>query len=142
MADKMISILNRSLLFFWVFVTTLASAKSASTSGYVGYDLKLEGDDDSVVFSTDDTRPNAAQNLPDPDVYLNASGKITDKTCQNIREIDHRAVHVSTIDLQVDNLVCFFENTVIWRLLTQLDRQNQSRRPGPQPPDFQRRSRS
>ena len=101
----MISVLNRSLLFLWVFVTTLASAKLASTSGYVGYDLKFEGDEDSVVFSTDDTRPNAAQNLPDPDVYLNASGKIIDKTCQSFREIDNRAVHVSTIDLQVDNLV-------------------------------------
>ncbi|KAK3113323.1 hypothetical protein LTR53_009498 [Teratosphaeriaceae sp. CCFEE 6253] len=65
--------------------TNTVSAQSASTTGYVGYNLTLEGDDDSVIYATDDTRPGAA-NEPDPDVYLNA------------------AVHVGTIDLEVDNL--------------------------------------
>lgn len=75
---------SRYLLCIWTFVTALASAQS---NGYVGYDLNLEGDKDSVIFSTDETRPNAANNFPSPDVYLNAS------------------VHVGTIDLEVDNLV-------------------------------------
>ena len=48
-------------------------AQTASTSGYVGYNLTLEGDQDSVVYSTEDTRPDAGVNEPDPDVYLNAT---------------------------------------------------------------------
>jgi len=48
--------------------TNSVSAQSASTTGYVGYNLTLEGDDDSVIYSTDDTRPDAASNEPDPDV--------------------------------------------------------------------------
>ena len=50
-----------------------AHAQTASTSGYVGYNLTLEGDQDSVVYSTEDTRPDADINEPNPDVYLNAS---------------------------------------------------------------------
>ncbi len=75
---------RQTLFVFWAFVAALARAQS---SGYVGYDLALEGDEGSVIYSTDETRPNAANNYPDPDVYLNAS------------------VHVGTIDIQVDNLV-------------------------------------
>lgn len=81
---KMLS-LKHSLLYLWVFL--LALAYSQSTSGYVGYNLALEGDEDSVIYSTDETRPNAGLNDPEPDVYLNAS------------------VHVGTIDIEVDNLV-------------------------------------
>ncbi|KAK5168886.1 uncharacterized protein LTR77_006195 [Saxophila tyrrhenica] len=78
---------HRSLIFLWVFISALASAQTTKGStGYVGYDLDLEGDSDSVIFSTDETRPNAGANFPNPDVYLNAS------------------VHVGTIDIQVDNL--------------------------------------
>jgi hypothetical protein len=64
---------KQTFLFFWAF---LAALSQAQTSGYVGYDLNLEGDEGSVIFSTDETRPNAGVNFPDPDVYLNASGKI------------------------------------------------------------------
>jgi hypothetical protein len=53
----------------------------------VGYNLQLEGDKDSVIFSTDETRPNAGLNEPEPDVYLNAT------------------VHVGTISIEVDSLV-------------------------------------
>ena len=83
----MISLIQRSLLCIWLFIAALATAQSASTSGYVGYNLTLEGDRDSVIFSTDETRPNADIRDPNPDVYLNAS------------------VHVGEIDIQVDNLV-------------------------------------
>lgn len=69
-------------LLIWIFICSLASAQS----GYTGYDLELEGDEESVVFSTLETRPNAGSRFPNPDVYLNAS------------------VHVQTIDIQVDNL--------------------------------------
>lgn len=83
-AGKMFSF-RQPLFYFWVFL--LALAYSQSTSGYVGYNLTLEGDEDSVIYATDEIRPNAGLNDPDPDVYLNAS------------------VHVGTIDIEVDNLV-------------------------------------
>lgn len=79
------SFFSRSLLCLWAFL--IALAHSQPSTGYVGYNLTLEGDKDSVVFSTDETRPNAGTNLPEPDVYLNAS------------------VHVGTIDIKVDDLV-------------------------------------
>ncbi len=82
----MMSLLTRSLICLWAFLTALAHAQSSGT-GYVGYNLELEGDKDSVIFSTDETRPNAALNEPDPDVYLNAT------------------VHVGEIDIEVDSLV-------------------------------------
>lgn len=63
-----------------------AKAQTSSDAGYVGYSLTLEGDQDSVVYSTDDTRPNASITEPNPDVFLNAS------------------VNVGVIDIQVDNL--------------------------------------
>jgi len=72
-----------ALLF--ALASSTRAQSSASTSGYVGYNLTLEGDQNAVVFSTDDTRPNVT-NETDPDVYLNAT------------------VHVTEIDLQVDNL--------------------------------------
>ncbi|KAK5114544.1 hypothetical protein LTR62_002479 [Meristemomyces frigidus] len=65
-------------------LTLTSTILAQSASGYVGYNLTLEGDEDGVVYSTDDTRPNA--NEPDPDVYLNAT------------------VFVDTISLEVDNL--------------------------------------
>lgn len=69
------SSLNRIVLAAWIFFTTLASAQSASasSSGYVGYNLELEGDEDSVIYSTANTRADADL-IPNPDVYLNASG--------------------------------------------------------------------
>ena len=63
-----------TLLLAWAFLAALAAAQTSS--GYVGYELDLEGDKDSVIFSTDDTRPNAGAKFPDPDVYLNASGML------------------------------------------------------------------
>ena len=63
-----------ALLSAWTFLAVLAAAQTSA--GYVGYELDLEGDKDSVIFSTDETRPNAGANFPDPDVYLNASGML------------------------------------------------------------------
>jgi len=62
------------------------AAASSSATGYVGYNLTLEGDQGSVVYSTDETNPNASTQYPDPDVFLNAS------------------VSVKEIDIEVDNL--------------------------------------
>ncbi|KAK3708985.1 hypothetical protein LTR37_011149 [Vermiconidia calcicola] len=81
----MASILMRSLVCVWVLVAALSHAQTTS-SGYVGYNLTLEGDEESVIYATDNTRVGAEENFPDPDVYLNAS------------------VHVGVIDLEVDNL--------------------------------------
>ena len=50
-----------------------AAAQSASSTGYVGYNLTLEGDGDSVIYATDDTQTDASVTAPDPDVYLNAT---------------------------------------------------------------------
>ncbi|GAB7342739.1 hypothetical protein MBLNU457_g0886t1 [Dothideomycetes sp. NU457] len=68
------------------FAVTFAATATSSTSGYVGYNLTLEGDQGSVIYSTDNTRANASAAYPDPDVYLNAS------------------VSVDEIDIEVDNL--------------------------------------
>ena len=77
----MILLLRRSVFCLWTVVTALASAQSASTSGYVGYNLTLQGDEDSVIFSTDETRPDAGQDASDADVYLNATGEPREDTC-------------------------------------------------------------
>lgn len=69
---------NQTLLFLWAFIAALSQAQTSD--GYVGYNLDLEGDEGSVIFSTDETRPNAAANFPDPDVYLNASGTYPQKS--------------------------------------------------------------
>lgn len=67
------SVLGGTAVCLWAFFVALASAQS-TTSEYVGYNLTLEGDDESVIFSTASTRPNADL-IPDPDVFLNASGE-------------------------------------------------------------------
>ena len=82
----MLSQLLRVGVFASILAATATNAQDASTSGYVGYNLTLEGDQDSVVYSTENTRPNASVAYSDPDVYLNAS------------------VHVNEIDIKVENL--------------------------------------
>ena len=54
-----------------IVVAATAAAQTASTTGYVGYNLTLEGDGDSVVYATDDTQTSTTTS--DPDVYLNAT---------------------------------------------------------------------
>jgi hypothetical protein len=61
------------------FAAVASTQSTASTSGYVGYNLTLEGDQDSVVYSTEDTRPDAGVNEPDPDVVRRESAK--DRVC-------------------------------------------------------------
>ncbi|KAK5137128.1 hypothetical protein LTR08_000633 [Meristemomyces frigidus] len=75
-------LLNAVVLTF----AATAAAQSASTTGYVGYNLTLEGDGDSVIYATDNTQTDASVAEPEPDVYLNAT------------------VFVGEIDLEVDNL--------------------------------------
>ncbi|KAG9679107.1 hypothetical protein KCU99_g8649, partial [Aureobasidium melanogenum] len=81
-------LLARNCLLAFALSLTVSTASSASSSdaGYVGYNLTLSGDDDSVIYSTANTRQNASAEYPDPDVYLNAS------------------VSVKEIDIEVDNL--------------------------------------
>ncbi|KAG9618908.1 hypothetical protein KCV04_g14606, partial [Aureobasidium melanogenum] len=78
--------LNCLLAFALSLTVSAASSSSSSDAGYVGYNLTLSGDDDSVIYSTANTRQNASTEYPDPDVYLNAS------------------VSVKEIDIEVDNL--------------------------------------
>ncbi|MCJ1394150.1 hypothetical protein MMC18_007028 [Xylographa bjoerkii] len=70
----------------FLFITPLISAQSSADSGYVGYDLSMNGDPDSVIYSTSSTPANVSTTVPQPDVYLNAS------------------VSVGEIDITVSNL--------------------------------------
>ena len=70
----MASLLTRIVLCLSLFFTALAQAQSTSGSGYTGYSLQLEGDDDSVLFETANTQ--LGTDGPAPDVFLNASGKL------------------------------------------------------------------
>ncbi|KAK4574134.1 hypothetical protein LTR86_001895 [Recurvomyces mirabilis] len=76
--------------------------QTASTSGYVGYNLTLEGDQDSVVYSTDDTRPDAGATEPDPDIFLNATVLVQEIDLT----VDNLTAKVN-LDLQVLNLLTF-----------------------------------
>lgn len=69
----MLCLLLNSFVCALLAIAGTAAAQSASASGYVGYNLTLEGDGDSVVYSTDDTNTDAATTGPDPDVFLNAT---------------------------------------------------------------------
>ncbi|KAK3672141.1 hypothetical protein LTR78_007894 [Recurvomyces mirabilis] len=77
-------------------------AQTASTSGYVGYNLTLEGDQDSAVYSTDDTRPDAGATEPDPDIFLNATVLVQEIDLT----VDNLTAKVN-LDLQVLNLLTF-----------------------------------
>jgi hypothetical protein len=116
-----------ALLFIWAFIAALAYAQT--TDGYVGYDLELEGDRDSVIFATDDTRPGAFNKYPNPDVYLNASGMF------ELPSICHRKdlclhqwyiVKVDTIDIQVQNLVSYNLIQIVRCLSNQSNRRHKS----------------
>lgn len=80
------NMLSLAFYGFLAFGMSLTTSAAASDSGYVGYNLTLEGDEDSVIYSTDNTRQNASVTYPDPDVFLNAS------------------LSVETIEIEVDNL--------------------------------------
>lgn len=91
----MLSLATNCLVAFALTLTSSVHAQSTNTptttsssdgDGYVGYNLTLEGDQDSVIYSTENTRPDAGQNYTNPDVFLNAS------------------VSVGEIDIEVDNL--------------------------------------
>lgn len=82
--------------------TTKASNTDSSDSGYVGYNLTLEGDEDSVIYSTENTRPGAGGQYPEPDVFLNASVSVEEI---NIEVEDLKAK--INLDLQVLELLQF-----------------------------------
>ena len=65
-----------------------ATAQSSSTSTYVGYNLTLEGDEDSVTYATDGTQAGAAATVSDPDVYLNASLYVGEIDLTVVRPLD------------------------------------------------------
>ena len=73
-------------IFLWPFVANVVNAQSSTSSGYTGYSLTFEGDQDSTVYDTASTPANVSTTIPEPDVYLNAS------------------VSVGEIDITVSNL--------------------------------------
>lgn len=107
----MLSLTLNCLLAFGLSLTSSVRAQStdvatttadSSDSGYVGYNLTLEGDEDSVIYSTENTRSNASLTYPDPDVFLNASVSVEEI---NI-EVDNLAAKIN-LDLQVLELLQF-----------------------------------
>ena len=74
-------------IFLCPFLARLTSAQSTASTGYTGYSLSLEGEQDgSTVYDTASTPANVSTTVPEPDVYLNAS------------------VSVGEIDITVSNL--------------------------------------
>ncbi|MCJ1399898.1 hypothetical protein MMC11_003101 [Xylographa trunciseda] len=71
---------------FFLLIAPFINAQSSADSGYVGYDLSMHGDQDSVIYSTSSTPSDVSPTVPQPDVYLNAS------------------VSVGEIDITVSNL--------------------------------------
>ena len=106
----MLSLAFNCLLAFGLALTSSVRAQSTdipttttdSSDGYVGYNLTLEGDQDSVIFATENTRPNASVAYPDPDVFLNASVSVEEI---NI-EVDNLTAKVN-LDLEVLQLLQF-----------------------------------
>jgi hypothetical protein len=107
----MLSLTLNCLLAFGLSLTSSVNAQSTDTasattttdssdSGYVGYNLTLEGDGDSVIYATDNTNSNVS--FPDPDVFLNASVSVEEI---NI-EVDNLTAKIN-LDLQVLQLLQF-----------------------------------
>lgn len=108
---NMLSFAVNCLLAFGLSLTSSVVAQStdatptttdSSDSGYVGYNLTLEGDEDSVIYSTENTRSNASLSYPEPDVFLNASVSVEEI---NI-EVDNLTAKIN-LDLQVLELLQF-----------------------------------
>jgi hypothetical protein len=110
--------LSLALNCLWAFSLTLTSSVNAQatteasltssssdpdSSGYVGYNLTLEGDQDSVIFATENTRASETnRTYPEPDVFLNASVSVEEI---NI-EVDELTAKIN-LDLQVLQLLQF-----------------------------------
>ena len=77
---------NFTLIFLCPFVVNLVIAQNSTSSGYTGYSLELEGDQDSTVYDTASTPANVSTTVPEPDVFLNASVSVgeIDITVQNL----------------------------------------------------------
>ncbi|PSK56806.1 hypothetical protein B9Z65_6430 [Elsinoe australis] len=61
----------------WLSCLALASAQSLTSSdGYVGYNLEVNGDEESTGYETANTDTNNGTNYPPPDVFLNATAKV------------------------------------------------------------------
>ena len=82
----MILFIPYSVLSLLLLISPVISAQSSAGSGYTGYSLSVEGDPNSVIYSTSSTPGNVDPTIPEPDVFLNAT------------------VHVDEIDITVANL--------------------------------------
>lgn len=98
-------------IFLSSTITNTVTAQTSTNSGYTGYSLELEGDQDSTVYDTISTPANVSTTVPEPDVFLNASVSVgeIDITVQNLTA-------KINLDVQVLQLltVRFYEG--FWRL--------------------------
>ncbi|KAG0649256.1 hypothetical protein D0Z07_4264 [Hyphodiscus hymeniophilus] len=106
-------------IFLCPFVADLVTAQSSTDSGYVGYSLDLEGDQDSVVYDTASTPANVSTTVPQPDVYLNASVSVgeIDITVKNLTakiNLDVQVLQLLTfnagVDLSIDRVTLLIQN--------------------------------
>lgn len=103
----MLSLVFNCLLVFCLSLASSVYAQSAASAastgaGYVGYNVSLEGDTDSVVFSTEETRPYANLTEPDPDIFLNASVFVGEISL----DVENLTAKVN-LDLQILQLLTF-----------------------------------
>lgn len=108
----------KGLGFCLLFAATTVIAQSSAGSGYTGYNLALEGDEDSVIYSSDETRTNVSS-VPPPDVFLNATVHVTeiDLTVSNLTaqiNLDAQVLSLLTfnagVDLSIDRVSLLIQN--------------------------------
>lgn len=109
-----------SFVFIAIFIATIISAQSSTASGYVGYNMTVEGDDPTAAtYDTTSTPANVSTTVPEPDVYLNASvfvGEI-DITVANLSaQINLQAQVLSLlqfnagVDVSIDRVELLIQN--------------------------------
>jgi len=106
-------------LFLFLFIAPLISAQSSAGSGYTGYSLSVEGDPNSVIYSTSSTPGNVDPAFPEPDVFLNASVSVgeVDILVANLTakiNLDAQVLQLlqfnAGVDLSVDRVSLLIQN--------------------------------
>ncbi|KAK0264002.1 hypothetical protein LTS09_002353 [Friedmanniomyces endolithicus] len=116
----MLSVLFEILACGLLVFANIASAQTASTSGYVGYNLTLTGDEDSVVYATDDVNAGAGVNAPDPDV-INLDAQVlslltfnagVDLSISKVRLLIENVNAKVLLEARLENLVRMINDTL------------------------------
>lgn len=115
-----------SVLSFFLLSSPFISAQSSPGSGYTGYSLSVEGDPNSVIYSTSSTPGNVDPTIPEPDVFLNATVHVDeiDITVANLTakiNLDARVLSLlqfnAGVDLSIDRVSLFIANVTAKVLL-------------------------